>query len=329
MRKYFDGAGLILFLLGAGFTLTGLLSPWIGFACFYVVLGILVFDASQSSAGRKLPPLGRWIIGSVILVTVPLLSWNQISEYAAKKAKESSSHPATSPVSPPPVLSEIEKSLQEIERNTSQHPTKPGNPALSVAQMGAIKEIDRLILSRDETALRQAFGFPSMMETNIRMNMAIVSHFKKAETVPLDLTQYFNGKEWMVDSLLAEGHIRRFGGGFQFDPPDDKRVYLLVLPNEYTVGKKVLLKFEKSSELPTPVIKTIKDLDDAVYKNADKLLHVLNSALKKDPDYYLRYEDQSSPYYFHQVDAMWLDNFIQLRPEADKIGDAIRQFLGV
>jgi hypothetical protein len=81
--------------------------------------------------------------------------------------------------------------------------------------------------------------------------------------------------------------------------------------------------------LPTPIIDSIKQLDDAVYKNADKLLHVLNDAIKKDPDYYLRYEDQTSPQYFHQIDAMWFDKFIQLRPQAEKIRDSVRVFLGV
>ena len=200
--------------------------------------------------------------------------------------------------------------------------------------MDAIKDIDRLILSRDEAALRQAFGFPSMMTTNIQVVTAIVAYSKQVESKvpnlkPLDLSPYFVGKEMMMDSELAEGHIRRYGGGFQYDPPDNKRVFILLLPNEYSAGKKVLLRFESSSELPSSVIKSIKEFDDAVYENADDLLHVLNNALKKDPNYYLRYEDLSSPEHFHRIDAMWLDHFILLRPKADKIRDAIRQFLDV
>ena len=193
------------------------------------------------------------------------------------------------------------------------------------AQMEIIKDIERLVISRDESTLRQAFGFPSMMETNIRMNVAIVRHFEQADGKVLDLRPYL-GTEWMLDSELAEGHVRRFGGGFQYDPPDGKRVYLLALPSEYSVGKKVLFKFENSTELPTTVVGAIKNLDDAVYENANQLLHVLNTALKKDPDYYLRYDDQTSLEYFHKIDAMWLDSFVQLRPKADGIRDAIREY---
>jgi hypothetical protein len=196
------------------------------------------------------------------------------------------------------------------------------------AQMEIIKEIDRLIISRDESTLRQAFGLPSMMDTNIRMNIAIVKHFEQADGKVLDLRPYL-GTEWMLDSELAEGHVRRFGGGFQYDPPDGKRVYLLALPSEYSAGKKVLFKFENSTELPTSVVGAIKNLDDALYENANHLLHVLDSALKKDPNYYLRYDDQTSPEYFHKIDAMWLDNFVQLRPKADGIRDAIRKYFQV
>jgi hypothetical protein len=234
------------------------------------------------------------------------------------------SGPAVIAPTPAQDLTGIQKTLEEINQNLA----RTGRHTISVAQMDAIKELDRLIVSRDETTLRQAFGFPKMMETNIRMNIAIVRHFQGQRRETLDLRPFL-GTDWMMDSELAEGHIRRFGGGFQYDPPDGKRVYLLALPNEYTVGKKVLFKFENSSELPTSALKTIKDLDDTVYKNADKLLHVLNDAIRKDPDYYLRYDDQTSPQYFHQIDAMWLDNFIQLRPKADNIRDAVRQFLGV
>jgi len=164
-----------------------------------------------------------------------------------------------------------------------------------------------------------------MMETNIRMNIAIVRHFEQADDKVLDLRPFL-GTEWMLDSELAEGHVRRFGGGFQYDPPDGKRIYLLALPSEYSAGKKVLFKFENSTELPTSAVGAIKNLDDAVYENANQLLHVLNSALKKDPNYYLRYDDQTSPDYFHKIDAMWLDNFVQLRPKADGIRDAIRNY---
>ena len=133
----------------------------------------------------------------------------------------------------------------------------------------------------------------------------------------------------MLDSELAEGRIQRHGGGFLQTPMDGTNIYALMLPDQYTDRKKKLLKFESSPELPTSIIKEVKEFDDSVYKNADALLHVLNSALKKDADYFLRYDDVSSPQFFHQIDAMWLDHFVQLEPKANKVRDAIRKYLQV
>jgi hypothetical protein len=202
---------------------------------------------------------------------------NQVNDWVTSLEVEESSKVETRTV-----VVQQQPSISQIAEELRKKSPKAG-PRVSAAQMEEIKELDRLILSRDESTLRLAFGFPSMMATNIQMTAAIVGHAKRAESKPVDLSSYISGREMMVDSELAEGHIRRFGGGFQYDPPDDKRVFLLVLPNEYSVGKKVLLKHENSSELPAAVVVAVKNFDDAVYKNADKLLHVLNAALKKRP----------------------------------------------
>jgi hypothetical protein len=165
--------------------------------------------------------------------------------------------------------------------------------------MEEVKELDQFFVGRDEMALRKEFGFPLMMEKNIRMNITIVSHFKRG--TPREITKNLIGHETLIDSELAQGHIRRHGGGFLQDQPDGTRVYMLMLPDEYSSGEKQLLKFATSSELPASVIKAVKNFDDVVYKNADKLLHVLNDALKKDPDYYLRYDDPKFSNLFSSV----------------------------
>lgn len=284
-------------------------------AAFFLWLAIVSYTKSVSK--RWLRNISRLVAASLIAI----VTYSQID----LKEPESPHNPApVIPATPPQQdLSGIRESLEEINKNLSRR----GRSRISTAQMKEIKELDQFIVGRDEMALRQEFGFPLVMEKNIRMNITIVSHFKRG--TPREIAKNLIGHETIVDSELAEGHIRRFGGGFLQDQPDGTRVYMLMLPEEYSSGKKQLLKFETSSELPTPIIKAVKNFDDVVYKNADKLLHVLNDALKRDSDYYLRYDDPSSPTYFHQLDAMWLDNFIQLRPEADKIREEIRKFLGV
>ncbi len=321
MRVAFNVIAVFLGIFGFGLAMEDS-HPYWGMLFMVLALVYLAWELFTSKAAiKRFPAAVRAIFLAVASMSFLWVSWPHIMGITSPKKTE-----PTKAEQPPERqdLSEIQKTLEEIQRNTKPN----GQPIVSAAQMDAIKDIDRLILSRDETMLRQAFGFPKMMENNIRMNIAIVRHFKQAENDTLDLRPYL-GTDWMINSELADGHVRRYGGGFQYDPPDGNRVYLLALPNEYTLGKKVLFKFQNSSELPTPILRAIKDLDEAVYKNADDLMHVLNTALKKDSDYYLRYDDQTSPEYFHQIDAMWLNHFVQLRPKADKIRDAIRKYVGV
>jgi hypothetical protein len=165
------------------------------------------------------------------------------------------------------------------------------------------------------------------MNLNIRMNIEMVNHFKIS--TPFNLGQYMMGRESLIDWSLAGDQVRRMGGGFVSDPQDGKRVYILALPAAYSTSKKRLEEFENSSELPTSVIQPVKDFDDAVTKNANKLLHVLNDSLQRNPDYFLHYEDFNTPEYFHKIDSLWLDAFVQLAPKSQKVRASIRQYLGV
>jgi hypothetical protein len=317
-----DSIGLLSLILGV---LALVLTPpfwWKIGLLLPTGVGCLIF-AHKSQWTHGWPPVFQYgsavfaclLIGSI---AVPQLrsQWSREHPVLATANGSESKTPA------PAELSEIEKKLEEIVKNTAGR-----QPMISAAQMEKIKEIDQLLIGKDENTLRNTFGFSIMMEKNIRANIAIVSHSKKG--TPLDLTPYMLGTDGILDSKLARGNVRRYGGGFVDDGMDGTRIYRLMLAPEYSAGKAKLHEFENAPELPTPIVRTVKEFDDAVFKNADNLLYVLDGALQKDPDYFLRYEDVSSPVYFHKIDAMWLDHFIQLEPKANKIRDAIRQHLGV
>ncbi|HET6930159.1 MAG TPA: carboxypeptidase regulatory-like domain-containing protein [Candidatus Acidoferrum sp.] len=221
------------------------------------------------------------------------------------------------------VLPEVPQSLDEINRNLS----RMGQPNLSSAQMDEIREVDQFIVGRDEMALRQVFGFPSMLDINIRLNTEAIRHVNNG--TPFDFQRYQNGREMMVDTALAGDHIHPAGGLMGLDNSFGTRVLVLVLPTEYSTGKKQLLKFETSSELPHSVIQAVNEFDAAVSQNAEKLLHILDEALRKDPNYYLRHDELDSIEFVHQIDHTWNVEFIPLRPKADNIRMAIRQFLHV
>jgi hypothetical protein len=272
-----------------------------------------------------LPPVYK-ILFAILIVAFVAALWFGITRKTHGTTDDVTGvvqHPAQPPEVAKQPLSGIQQSLDEINRNLS----RMGQPSVSSAQMDEIREVDRFIVGRDEMALRQVFGFPSMLDINIQLNAEAIRHAKNG--TPFDFQRYQNGREMMGDSALAEGHMHPAGGLLGLDNWFGTRVLLLVLPTEYSTEKKELLKFETSSELPNSVIKAVKDLDDAVSENAKKLLYTLDDALRKDTNYYLRHDDLGSQQYSRQIDRTWNREFIPLRPKADNIRMAIRQFLHV
>src|SRR6266446_372229 len=196
---------------------------------------------------------------------------------------------------------------------------------LSPVQVEAVKEVSRFI-DRDENGLRELFDFPSMIATNFDLVRLKIISFRKIGNTSFDLTPYLkNGGTVMLDTEIAGGNLRHQGGGGIYNP-DPNQVALIILPPKYSESKKVLLRYENSSELPSTVISAVKDFDAAVHENAKTLVRVLNDALKQSPDNYLHANDAGSPYFF-AVNHMYLKRFIELRPKADKVRDAIRKSL--
>jgi hypothetical protein len=217
-------------------------------------------------------------------------------------------------------LGGIQKGLDEINRHLSEM----GRPEISTAQMEAIREVGQFIGEPDEMALRKEFGFPEMMDTNIR---AIVNNLRRYKRTGINHHYAMPPGDTLIDNRFAKGHIHRKGGGFEMDM-DDTTVYFIMLPKDYVSNKARLLKMANSTELPTVVVRSLKHFDSVIQQNATHLIEVLSAAMDKDQNLFLEYDNFNSPL-VHELDALYLDTFVQLRPEADKVRDAIRQSLGV
>ena len=281
---------------------------------------------------QKFPIIVSFFIFLTFAGAIGVLSWSGFTLFltstkghiAALRQNEGKNNDSPLPSqSTAPNLTGIQQSLDEINKNLS----RKGQSSVSKAQMDEIREVDQFIVGRDEMALRQVFGFPSMLEINIQLNTEAIRHVKNG--TPFNFQRYQNGREMMGDIALAEGHLHPAGGLLGLDNWLGTRVLLLVLPTEYSTGKKQLLKFETSSELPNSVIQAVNELDAAVSENAKKLLYTLDDAIRKNPNFYLLHDDLGSTEFVHQIDHTWNTEFIPLRPKADNIRIAIRQFLHV
>jgi hypothetical protein len=201
--------------------------------------------------------------------------------------------------------------------------TKVEPPSLETQEQ--IRDIDQFIGQPEEGMLREEFGFPEMMNTNIR---AIINNLKRYTRTGVNHHYDFPpGGTTLIDWRFAKGHIQRKGGSFGMDV-DDLTVYFIVLPREYVSNKARLAKMTNSTALPSAIIESLKHFDSVIQKNATHLIEVLSAAMDQDHNLYLQYDNPQSPM-FHKIDALYLDTFIQLRPEADKVRDATRNYLHV
>jgi hypothetical protein len=200
-------------------------------------------------------------------------------------------------------------------------------PLVSSKEMEEISKLQAVVDGRDETALREEFGLLLMMDLNIGIVRDRLVHFRQTGSNSLSLLPYLDGgrRQMLLDTDIAK--VFRDGGDGGYVPQPGE-VGLIVLPEEYSAGKQTLLGFEKSSVLPSPVVAAVKDLDDAVTQNAKTLIKVLNEALHANPDYFLHYDDMSSPY-LHEVRSMYFSRLIQLEPKAEEVTSRVRESLGV
>lgn len=193
----------------------------------------------------------------------------------------------------------------------------PAKPTLLPTQIELFKELDDLFGTREEVGLREMFDFPLMVGKNIEI---IREQLKTGKPYwvrpPVDI---------MIDTEIAGGDLKHHAGGVHLQLHENK-VAMIFLPPKYTQNKKLLLRYENSSVLPTTVVSAVKEFDVTMEENAKLLIRVLNDALQENREYYLQCDDFNSPYW-HVIDNMYWRKFKEFRPKADKIRDAIRQSL--
>jgi hypothetical protein len=196
---------------------------------------------------------------------------------------------------------------------------------ISDSQLDEIKALDQLIAQPDEWAVREVFGTNEMTRMNLKLVHDMVGNCSKGTPNPPN--PYAKDKEIMIVKALTNGHTTQVGGAVQYTG-DCNTVFQVALPIAYSINTRKLQQFEASSVLPQSVIQSLKGLEGAVKTNAETLAQVEDDALKKNPDYFLEYDNPTSPF-FHAVDAMYSNRFIELKPKADDVNAEVRKFLKV
>jgi hypothetical protein len=231
-----------------------------------------------------------------------------------------------------PVPTATEPTSEPVPQNKPTPPapkaTTPDAPKVSKEQLEEIKQLDAIFAGLDENDLRTFFGFDEMVELNMRMYQARIKHFKETGEKSFSLIPYIQGQEMLMDTSVAGEHVHGLQGGgwYDFDP---NQIAFIVLPRKYSENKKILLRYENSTSLPTSVVIRVKDFDDTLGENATQLIRVMDASLKENADYILDYNIPDETQYWHAVPSRYWRDFKNLRPKADKIRDGCRMFLNV
>src|SRR5258708_2995807 len=150
---------------------------------------------------------------------------------------------------------------QETSRPRSTQVPQKVQPTISTYQMEAIKEVDNFINGRSEGALREAFGFQSMMNRNIQMVRDSIISYKTGRS---DFNYYrYHFPEGTALVTGEHGEVQRRGGALQLTLQPNQ-VSFIYAPREFMEGQEILRRFETSSQLPSSIIAQVKDFDTAV-----------------------------------------------------------------
>jgi hypothetical protein len=119
--------------------------------------------------------------------------------------------------------------------------------------------------------------------------------------------------------------VIRTAGGMRIEPIQGK-LGMLKLSQKYVVNRETLAKYQSSPQLPLSVKNAVKELYDAVYKNVEVLLDVINQELAQNPDHIL-HEDDGNSNLFGAAFRAFLDKRIWLKPKQEAVMAAISDYL--
>jgi hypothetical protein len=170
----------VIALVAFAVAFSGRLSVNAAVLVLWAAFGAAVFGVFRVEASLiRNDPLIKYLVLTLIasglaIGTIELQRWfvgkSPVQSIADSKPKEVTSQSPPSAPTPAQELSGIQETLEEINKNL----TRTGHHEISAAQMDAIKEVNQFIGEPDEMSLRKEFGFPEMMDTNIRSIIRVV-----------------------------------------------------------------------------------------------------------------------------------------------------------
>jgi hypothetical protein len=197
-------------------------------------------------------------------------------------------------------------------------------PSLYEEQLRELREIEEFIGKKDENELRETFDLPTILKFNIKFDRRdLVRLIDKSESNEID--RVFSGGQARLDVRYANisnvnntAHVEWIPG----------KIGVINTTAKYVESRKRLNGFILSAKLPSNVVNALKGLDDMIERDLTMMVESLNDRLSDNKDNIIQEFNQSSVFYGGTSGYYWT-RFSNLRPEAERISKAIREYLKI
>lgn len=196
--------------------------------------------------------------------------------------------------------------------------------ALFNAQLKELQELDDFIGKKDENALRETFDFYNILKFNIKIARRGLAPKLVTPEESDEIDKFFEGGRSIINLKYVKVDAND-PARMQLIPG---KIGLLNISKKYIESRRLLVQFYSSSQLPVEIVNTLKDFDKAIKDNTNLMIEVLNERLADNIENIFGDDKDSSPC-FNGTSRPYWSSFIQLRPKAEAVSIAIRDYLEV
>lgn len=193
-----------------------------------------------------------------------------------------------------------------------------------------IRELDELqkFIGRDENDLRELFDLPNAVKYSLEYYARQINPSQFSKEQSSDLDNYLKTASGMMNTKylgpISIPHPGRIN--VTFIPTE---IGVIFVSPKFTQSKNTLMRFEKSSDLPSDIQDSVKGLDNTIDDFTDTVFSVFNGKLREDPNFISFAFDPKAKDYYMVVDELCRGYCKPLTPEADIITAHIRKYLRV
>lgn len=197
--------------------------------------------------------------------------------------------------------------------------------ALFQAQLSELEQLEGFIGMKNESELREVFGFQRLLSVNLWIWRSGLAPDKYSPQEINAIDAYIKSNVNQADTRFGvtsrEGNIPKF-------TVNKGAVAIITLPKEYVAGRATLVRFESSMILPSTVRSALLELDQTITNDTSLLFDVMNEKVSQNPDN-LIFDNDPHSRFFSAISNTYWDRFTSLRPSTHKVIESTRIYLKV